>query len=415
MTGESAATTKRGLPHLCLLAGATLTGLIASGLPGQGLPGCNPSTGLDAPLPVCSPTYPCTNVAKELNVPVLTSSSEKPTCRTSTDAVLAGRVLFDDGEPLEWTDPAGVVRYTCLFWPAGATTDSTRPLVVFLHGGGAGMASTVYDFTSLRMKAASYDLSGDPVRPGFALLSIQGRNLHYPTYNPRDGHHHDFYYRDLASPSTNPDLANLDRLIDDVAADGRVDPSRIYLMGWSNGGFFSQMAAVARHDRPTPGGQRIAAAAVFSAADPFNNTSEEQSPSCRLDPYPTSAVPLFIASRACDVVACDQPQADGLRWQGFVTEPGHVVAPWIADLQAVVRDPNAGWRIVTGTGTVAGRCTAAAQCTPTIATLNHLRWPDGVADGSGIDHERAMLDFLRSHPLPSVPGPRVRRHLRSTP
>lgn len=276
------------------------------------------------------------------------------------------------------------------------------------------MASTVYDYTSVRAKAERFDLSGDPARPGFALLSIQGRNLHYPTFNPRDGHHHDFYYRDLASPSTNPDLANLDRLIDDLTADGRIDPTRIYLMGWSNGGFFSQMAAIARHDRPTPGGHRVAAAAVFTAADPFNNTSEEQSPSCRLDPYPTSTVPTLVVSRACDVVACDQTQADGLRRQGFVTEPGHVVAPWIARLRTVVGDPNVNWRIVTGTGQLTEACTAPAFCTPSIATLNHLRWPDGVADGSGIDHEAAMLEFLRDHPLPLGPTPRVRRHLRST-
>ena len=395
------------------LACGLLTAVPSATPHGDGLPGCNPTTGLDAPLPVCTPEFPCTNVARELGQSVLTTSSERPVCRTSSNAQQAGRLPFDDGEPLEWTDPAGVPRYACLFWPPGASPASPRPLVVFLHGGGAGTASTVYDFTSLRAKAESYDLSGDPARSGFVLLSIQGRNLHYPTFNPRDGHHHDFYYRDLASPSTNPDLANLDRLIDSLATSGGVDTSRVYLMGWSNGGFFSQMTAIARHDRATPGGHHVAAAAVFTAADPFNNTHEEQSPSCRLDPYPTSNVPIFIVSRACDVVACDQAQANGLRQQGFVTEPGHVVEPWVVDLASRVGDRNVRWQIVAGSGWPVTGCTAPGVCTPTIATLNHLRWPDGVADGSGIDHERTMLDFLRDHPLPAgEPPPRVRRHLR---
>jgi hypothetical protein len=33
-----------------------------------------------------------------------------------------------------------------------------------------------------------------------------------------------------------------------------------------------------------------------------------------------------------------------------------------------------------------------------VGTVNHLRWPDGVADSSGRDWEPAMLDFLRLHP-----------------
>jgi len=37
--------------------------------------------------------------------------------------------------------------------------------------------------------------------------------------------------------------------------------------------------------------------------------------------------------------------------------------------------------------------------------LNHVRWPDGVADRSGLDHEPELLDFLRAHPLPNPRSP----------
>jgi poly(3-hydroxybutyrate) depolymerase len=49
--------------------------------------------------------------------------------------------------------------------------------------------------------------------------------------------------------------------------DEGVDPRRIYVMGWSNGGFFGQLLAIARH-AGSSAGYRVAAAAVFASADP---------------------------------------------------------------------------------------------------------------------------------------------------
>jgi poly(3-hydroxybutyrate) depolymerase len=354
---------------------------------------CNPRTGLEAPLPVCSATRPCTRPGKELRVKQITTTSDKPVCRTTE----RGRPKSDDGEPLHWKDPTGTDRYACLYQPAGASPAAPRPLVVWLHGGGKGLASDVYNFTSIRAKAERENLSGDPARPGFALLAVQGRNLHYPTHAARDGHHHDFYYRDLASPSQNPDIANLDRLIDALVASGTVDRQRIYLMGWSNGGFFGQLYAIARHARATPGGNRVAAAAVFSAADPFHNVHPGQTPTCQLDPYPKSTVPIMLVSRSCDVVACDRAQAGSLTNERFEVEPGHIAGDWIRDLGTKVGDANVVWSIVDGDGKTVSQCTAARQCRLGRSLLNHVRWPDGVADRSGIDHEPAMLDFLRRH------------------
>ncbi len=293
---------------------------------------CNPTTGLAAPLKVCSPDDPCVGPAPELTRTPITTASVKPACHTTA----AGAPAFDDGPPLEWTDPAGVVRYACLYRPPSASPAAPRPLVVWLHGGGGGLADGVYNHTTLRAKAESFDLTGDCRRPGFFLLSVQGRNLHYPTDFPRDGHHHDFYFRDLASPSSNPDIANLDRLMDQVAAGGSVDWDRIYVVGWSNGGFFAQLYAIARHATSTPGGQRVAAAVGYSAADPFNNINLEHNPSCQLEPYPRSAVPILILGHACDFIVCSTAQADF--WRAKVAiEPGYAVEPWIADLKQKVQ------------------------------------------------------------------------------
>ncbi len=358
--------------------------------------GCNPRTGLAAPLPVCSTADPCLRLGSGVGPPPIIIASDPPVCRTST----AGRDSFDDGPPIAYATPSGVMRYACLYRQPQASARAPRPLVVWLHGGGTGAASNVYDATSIRKKAPSFDLTGDPARAGFHVLSVQGRTLHYYLHADRDGRHHDFYYRDLRSPSTNPDIANVDGLIDQLVASGVVDRKRIYMMGWSNGAFFSQMYAIARHGTATPGGNRIAGAVAFTGGDPFHNINPTQAPSCRLEPYPRSTVPLFLISRSCDIVVCDRTQADGLAAQGFTVEPGHIIAPWVSDLTTRVGNPNVVWRIVGGNGMPVSGCTPAAQCTPAVAALNHVRWPDGVADRSGIDHEPAMLEFLRDHALP---------------
>jgi dienelactone hydrolase len=335
--------------------------------------------------------------AFELGDSPITTSVVVPRCRTTEPSA----PFFDDGLPRAGTDLSGDARYACVFVPPGTSPASPRPLVVFLHGGGGGAASDVYDFTTLRQKAASFPLSGDPARTGFVLAAVQGRSLHYPTNSDRDGHHHDFYFRDLSSPSRNPDVANLDRLIDELAADGSVDPRRIYLTGWSNGGFFSQMYGIARHDVASPGGHRVAAVSVFTAADPFHNINDVQVPSCQIDPYPRSALPIMVTSRSCDLVACDAAQAEILRAQGLKVEPGHVVGPWIDDLRLKVGNSNVRRLIVGGNGASVGGCTGST-CSPQIGLLNHLRWPNGVADRSGVDHEPEMLGFLRDHPLPAA-------------
>lgn len=353
---------------------------------------CDGVVGLTAPLPVCSTTDVCTRALDGVD---LSTRAQVTTCRTRR----AGRPLFDDGPPLERQRADGP-RQACLFMPPDAGPSSKRPLLIFFPGSGA-TADSVYDFTSLRSKAESFDLSGEPQRPGFALLSIQSRNLHWPTATNEDGPKHDIYFRDVAAPSTNPDFANVDAWIDELVAAGAIDPSRIYTSGWSNGARFAQAYAIARHDAGTPGNQHIRAAAVFSGTSPYDTPDVSRSPSCQWAAPPRSNVPIFIVSRTCDVLPCDVVQAGVLADAGLEVTPGDVMDDWVRDLRTKVMNSRVTWQRINGQGQLAQTCPSAPLarfCTPGIALLNHVRWPDGVADQGGIDHEPAMLDFLRTAP-----------------
>ncbi|MBC8422911.1 hypothetical protein H8E07_02195, partial [bacterium] len=137
---------------------------------------CDPSVGATEPLPVCSEAAPCLELPSTDDRDEINASGQLPTCATSDPE----RPFFDDGPARQWTDPDGVLRSSCLYVPDGAGPDSPRPLVVFLHGA-FGSADNVYDATSLRSKASDFDMSGEPSRPGFVLLSVPGRHLHWPT------------------------------------------------------------------------------------------------------------------------------------------------------------------------------------------------------------------------------------------
>jgi len=367
---------------------------------------CDPTVGLVEPVPVCAASDPCLCLAEELNqacICRLETPSHQPACRTGEIGIRRGRLVADDSPALEHIDSTGVSRHACLFRPGDSSPQRRYPLVVWMHGGGGGSADDLYNATSLRQKAdaatgTAFDLGGQG-RAGFFLLAVQGRHLHYPTGTPRDGQHHDFYHRDLRSPSTNPDVANLDYWIDRLVGQEAVDPARIYLMGWSNGCFFSQLYAFARHQMATPGGNRVAAVACYSGADPFENVAHDQQPSCKLDPYPTSPVPILLVGRNCDYPACDESQAAGYQNNGFIVEPGHVAGPWVELCRSGVA-PGLQRLIIDGTGATTLACLSPERCDHAKAVFNHIRWPDGKASLDSFDVEPAMLAFLRDHPLP---------------
>jgi poly(3-hydroxybutyrate) depolymerase len=237
-------------------------------------------------------------------------------------------------------------------------------------------------------------MSGSVDTPGFVVVATQGRNLHWPTDDPQDGSKHDSFHRDF---KRNRDVAFVDALIDGVVDDGGIDKQRIFISGWSNGARFAGLYGITRHIHPTPMGNRIAAISTYSGGDPYENIRHGQQPSCKLASYPTSTVPFMMNSRTCDVIACDKEQAESLAKDGATPGPGNIAATWIDDLKAMGVD--ARWQRITAVGGVSLQCNSF--CGPTLARVNHDRWPDGVNDGSGEagDYEIGMLGYLRSRPL----------------
>lgn len=357
-------------------------------------PMCNPIIGMPDPIDPCSASDPCTNLLPTYGhqgIEVLDTACVTAICTTTSRGLELGRPAFDDGPPGTWTDSDGTARSHCEYHPEGTSPTSKRPLVVFVTGSG-GLSHTVYDATSLRIKAENYLLSGEATRPGFVLVSVQPRHLHWPTADPQEGTKHDTFHRDLNAPSTNRDVAYYDHFIDSLVASGNIDPSRIYMMGWSNGARFAAMYGIARHSTPSPSGNRVAAVAIYSGGDPFANVGHEIEPSCELETYPTADLPLLMISRTCDAVACNEEQDWG-------TVPGNVASTWVERLQDRV-GAYVEWLRIDHEGTVWDGCAPANWCTLTRALLNHIHWPDGVEDQGGIDHEPEMLEFLRDHPLP---------------
>jgi len=343
---------------------------------------CDGHTGLCQTPAVCTATAPCPNALLGILRGPLTEPITIPECRTHGSS----RPAFDDGAPRLWTDPVnGQQRGACVFKPPAASATSLRPLLVFLHGAG-GSAQAIYDNTLLRAKAATFNL-GDG--PGFILAADQGRNL-APSVN---GHpassRHEFYDRNFA---TSPDVRNLDLLIDALVSEGGVDPRRIYLTGWSNGAFFSQLYALTRHQTPTPGGNRIAAVAVFDGADPLEPPTH-QTPACAFRPYPRSSLPVFIAHRACSIVPCDAAQAAA---KG--APPGFDVRGWLTLLRGTIGATDVTELLLDHGGAAVSSC--ARLCPGIEALVDHIRWPDGIADRSGVDREPEMLRYLAGHPLP---------------
>ena len=344
---------------------------------------CDGHPGLCQTPAVCTATAPCSNALVGIVKGTITEPITIPDCRTHA----RNRPTFDDGAPRHWTDAVnGQHRAACVFRPPGTSASSPRPLLVFLHGAG-GSARAIYDNTLLRAKAATFDL-GD--RPGFILAADQGRNL-APSVN---GHpassRHEFYDRNFA---TSPDVRNLDLLFDTLVSEGGVDPRRIYLTGWSNGAFFSQLYALVRHQTPTPGGNRIAAVAVFDGADPLEPPTP-LNPGCAYRPYPRSSLPVFIAHRACSIVWCDAAQASGRAFNA----PGFDVRGWLALLRGPIGATDVTELLLDHGGAAVTSC--AERCPGVEALVDHIRWPDGIGDGSGIDREPEMLRYLAAHPLP---------------
>jgi poly(3-hydroxybutyrate) depolymerase len=348
---------------------------------------CN-GDGLCKPIVACSVSSPCADDAGA-------KTTVLPPLDCKTDPQSTTRLIVDDNPPRSWTDTVTAEpRGACVFHPAGASAASKRPLVVFFHGSTTEV-HTLYDSMQLRAKAVAFDLANDAARLGFHLTFEQGRVLPNPNGNLGPAPRRDIYFRDFGSPSANPDVRNADRLIDELVAVGDVDPKRVYVMGWSNGAFFGASYAIARHTKATPGGNRVAAAVLYAGGDPFQEFEPGQA-ECRLNPAPLTSLPILLVHRSCDAaVPCNAAQRTK-----FGEPPGYDNTAWLASLQGPMGDTNAQRLLVAANGATAVACETALGCGKAEGFIAHLRWPDGVGDGSGIDREPTMLEFLRAHPLP---------------
>jgi dienelactone hydrolase len=352
-------------------------GGVAEGTVASEKTGCNPKTGLPSPLPVCTKESPCQNLKHEA---ITESEQAAPACAPKRLRSFPAQ----DGPPLTWTDPGSGVatRQACVYRPPAASPAEPRPLLIFVHGS-EGNADNMYDLTDLRSRAETFSLA--PGRPGFFLASAHGRNLHYRG-KAFDGPHWDDYFRDLSTASRNPDVRALDHVIDAVASGGGVDTSRIYVMGWSNGAFFAHLYGIARSVAPTPGKHYVAAVVGFAGGDPFAGMDDGESPSCALDPYPRSDIPILDVHRTCDsLVACDEAQR-----LKFHLPPGNPVRPWLATFAARIGHSPPAEIILDLTDSDASACAPVSECTELKGLEGHMVWPRDV--------EPRMLSFLAAHP-----------------
>jgi|HubBroStandDraft_1064217.scaffolds.fasta_scaffold44717_2 predicted esterase len=187
-----------------------------------------------------------------------------------------------------WKDSDGSDRYACIYEPEQHSRDNPLPLLVFLHGSLATADSI--KLTGLTSGIATADLGGK--KPGFIALAPEGRyTAHYYPRPDSDAMGWDNWYRQL-SPSgdvttagttfkENVDAATIDHFIHEELATGEVDQSRLFVTGWSNGAAMAALYALNR--------QSIAAAAVYSAPDPFG---------ALIDPCPQTPVPHPVTSNA---------------------------------------------------------------------------------------------------------------------
>ncbi len=292
-----------------------------------------------------------------------------------------------------WKDSDGADRYACIYEPEHHSRDNPLPLVVFLHGSIATADSV--RMTGLAGEIDKADLGGK--QPGFILLAPEGR--YTPHYYPRADSNAmgwDNWYRQLspsgevtiatASYQENVDAAAVDHFIQDEVATGEVDSARIYLTGWSNGAAMALLYALNR--------QSIAAAAVYSAPDPFGafNDPCPQTPVARA---PTSnaqvrifnpRIPLMHVRNSCDI--------------GGICPNGNTFALQMRSIGVsvddVILDPD-GRRVsecddTCGTSPMATREIGANGAWRGL--VHHLRWSSA--------WNPQIFDFMKQHPLPTA-------------
>jgi predicted esterase len=289
-----------------------------------------------------------------------------------------------------WTDGNGDARYACLYEPPRASEREPLPMLVFLHPSETSAYSVI--LTGL-VRLIDKGVLGEG-NPGFILLAPQGRyTTHlYPGYDS-NGLGWDNWYRQLspagavavagATYDENADAASIDHFVDEMLVKGRVDRQRIYLMGWSNGAAMALLYALNR--------RWVAAAAVYSAPDPFSALFDV----CTQTPVAAAPagdgqvrvfnprVPLMHVRNNCDIGGICP---NGSRFAARVRALGGNVEDVIID--------SSGLRVPACDDSCGTDEMADGQI-GTVAALRgmarHMRWP--------AQWNERMLNFLRRHPL----------------
>jgi hypothetical protein len=276
--------------------------------------------------------------------------------------------LLLGGKRLDWIDRDLTPRHACLITPPQASVLRPLPLVVWFT---PSLAPTnIIRQTNLYYERNTADLTGDPSRQGFVLLIPEPREIqHIYPWPDQKGYGWDNWYRNLdrSSPTLNVDVATADYFISTAEAVGNVDENRVYVAGWSDGAAFGELYAL-----NTPG---IAAAAVYSAPDPFSDVNDP----CWQTPFVTYATPIYDLHNACDIEGTCQTSS---QFHDDVANDFPQVKQ-----QAVIVNRLTG-RTVQRCDAVCGPGSPYAS---SIGLLEHRVWP--------FSRTKDMLQFMRDNPL----------------
>jgi len=289
-----------------------------------------------------------------------------------------------------WTDGNSDARYACLYEPARPGEREPLPMLVFLHPSETSAYSVILTgLVGLIDKGVLKEGN-----PGFILLAPQGRyTTHlYPGYDS-NALGWDNWYRQLstvgavavgdATYDENADAASIDHFVDEMIDTGKVDRQRIYVMGWSNGAAMALLYALNR-----PG---VAAAAVYSAPDPFSALFDV----CTQTPVAVAPagdgqaqvvnprVPLMHVHNDCDIGGICP---NGSRFAARVRALGGSIEDVIVDSSGL---PVPSCDDSCGTDEMANGQIGTVASFRGLA--RHMRWP--------AQWNERMLNFLREHPL----------------
>jgi predicted esterase len=304
---------------------------------------------------------------------------------TARNSVCLGGTLLGP-----WIDPNGDTRFACFYEPRHTDERGPLPMLVFLHPSETSAYSVV--LTGLLKLIDKGSLSDND--SGFILLAPQGRyTTHlYPGYDS-NGLGWDNWYRQLSPNGSvtvgstaydeNADAVSIDHFIEEMLAEGRVDRRRIYLMGWSNGAAMALLYALNR--------SWVAAAAVYSAPDPFSALFDlcTQTPVAAATESDGQArifnphVPLMHVRNDCDIGGICP---NGSRFAARVRAFGGNIEDVILDSSGL---PVSSCDAACGTDEMAdGQIGTFAGLR---GMARHMRWP--------VQWNELMLGFLKRHPL----------------